>query len=167
MYSLFRKSQRSAALDERVCSKSTCWDFPGSPVLWIPPSDAGDTGAVPGPGTKILHALGQLACLNKRSHTLQIRLDSAKSKFINSLIILNSAGMCLLAQSCPTLCDPVDCSPPGSSVHGNSPDKNARVDCHALLQGIFATLGLNPGLPHYKRILHHLSHQGNPYVAIN
>ena len=22
------------------------------------------------------------------------------------------------AQSCPTLCDPVDCSPPGSSVHG-------------------------------------------------
>ena len=23
-----------------------------------------------------------------------------------------------VAQSCPTLCDPVDCSPPGSSVHG-------------------------------------------------
>ena len=26
--------------------------------------------------------------------------------------------VCLVAQSCPTLCDPVDCSPPGSSVHG-------------------------------------------------
>ena len=26
--------------------------------------------------------------------------------------------MCLVAESCPTLCDPVDCSPPGSSVHG-------------------------------------------------
>ena len=26
--------------------------------------------------------------------------------------------MCLVAQSCPTLCDPIDCSPPGSSVHG-------------------------------------------------
>ena len=25
---------------------------------------------------------------------------------------------CLVAQSCPTLCDPMDCSPPGSSVHG-------------------------------------------------
>ena len=24
----------------------------------------------------------------------------------------------LVAQSCPTLCDPIDCSPPGSSVHG-------------------------------------------------
>ena len=27
---------------------------------------------------------------------------------------------CVRAQSCPTLCDPVDCSPPGSSVHGIS-----------------------------------------------
>ena len=26
--------------------------------------------------------------------------------------------VCLVTQSCPTLCDPVDCSPPGSSVHG-------------------------------------------------
>ena len=25
---------------------------------------------------------------------------------------------CAVAQSCPTLCDPLDCSPPGSSVHG-------------------------------------------------
>ena len=28
------------------------------------------------------------------------------------------ALVCLFAQSCPTLCDPMDCSPPGSSVHG-------------------------------------------------
>ena len=27
-------------------------------------------------------------------------------------------SVCLVAQSCPTLCDPMDCSPPGSSVHG-------------------------------------------------
>ena len=30
----------------------------------------------------------------------------------------------LVAQSCPTLCDPIDCSPPGSSVYGDSPGKN-------------------------------------------
>ena len=30
----------------------------------------------------------------------------------------------MLIQSCPTLCNPVDCSPPGSSVHGDSPGKN-------------------------------------------
>ena len=29
--------------------------------------------------------------------------------------------LCLVARSCPTLCDPTDCSPPGSSVHGDSP----------------------------------------------
>ena len=29
-------------------------------------------------------------------------------------------GVCLVAQLCPTLCDPMDCSPPGSSVHGIS-----------------------------------------------
>ena len=36
-------------------------------------------------------------------------------------------------QSCPTPCDPVDCSPPGSSVHGDPPGKNTGVGCHALL----------------------------------
>ena len=43
----------------------------------------------------------------------------------------------LVAQSCPTLCDPMDCSPPGSSVHGDSPGKNTGVGCHFLFQGIF------------------------------
>ena len=42
-------------------------------------------------------------------------------------------------QSCPTLCDPMDCSPPGSSIHGDSPGKNTGVGCHALLQQINQT----------------------------
>ena len=46
-------------------------------------------------------------------------------------------------QSCPTLCDPTDCSPLGSPVHGDSPGKNTGVGCHFLLQGIFPTQGLN------------------------
>ena len=49
----------------------------------------------------------------------------------------------LVVQSCLTLCNPVDCSLPGSSVHGHSPGKNSGVDCHALLQGIFPTQGSN------------------------
>ena len=53
----------------------------------------------------------------------------------------------LVAQSCLTLCDPVDCSPPGFPVHGDSPYKNTGVGCHALLQGIFLTQGLNPRSP--------------------
>ena len=38
-------------------------------------------------------------------------------------------------------CDPIDCSPPGSSVHGYSQGKNTRVGCNALLQG-----SSNPGI---------------------
>ena len=44
----------------------------------------------------------------------------------------------------------MDCSPPGSSVHGDSPGKNTRVGCHALLHGIFLTQGLNLGLLHWQ-----------------
>ena len=48
----------------------------------------------------------------------------------------------------PTLCDPMHCSLPGSSVHGIFPGKNTGVGCHFLLQGIFQTQESNPGLPH-------------------
>ena len=51
---------------------------------------------------------------------------------------------------------------PGSSVHGDSPGKDTGLGCHALLQGIFPTQGLNPALPHFTRILYRLSHQGSP-----
>ena len=73
--------------------------------------------------------------------------------------------LCLDAQSCPTLCDPMDCSSLGSSVHGDSPGKNTGVGCHALLQGIFPTQGSNPGLLHCRQILLYcLSHQGSPRI---
>ena len=54
--------------------------------------------------------------------------------------------LCFIAPSCPTLRDPMDCSPPSSSARGDSPSKNSGVGCHALLQGIFPTQGSNPGL---------------------
>ena len=46
-----------------------------------------------------------------------------------------------LPQSCPTLCNPMNWSPPGSSVHGILTGKNTGVGCHALLRGIS-----NPGI---------------------
>ena len=70
--------------------------------------------------------------------------------------------MCLVAQSCPTLCNPMDCSLPGTSGHGDSPGQNTGVGCHALLQGTFPTQGSNLSLPHCRQILNHLSHQGSP-----
>ena len=71
---------------------------------------------------------------------------------------------CLVPQSCLTLCDPVGCSPAGSSVLGDSPGKNTGVGCHALLQGIFPIQGSTPGLPHCRPILYCLSHQGSPRI---
>ena len=44
----------------------------------------------------------------------------------------------------------------------DSPGKNTEVSSHSLLQGIFLTQGLNPGLLHCRQILYCLSHQGSP-----
>ena len=54
--------------------------------------------------------------------------------------------------SCVWLCDPMDCSLPGSFVHGISQvsGKPTGVGCHFLLQGIFPTQGWNPHLLHWQ-----------------
>ena len=57
------------------------------------------------------------------------------------------AVLCLVTQSHLTLCDSMDCSSPGSSVHGDSLGKNTGVGCQTLLQGVFPTQGWNPSLP--------------------
>ena len=46
----------------------------------------------------------------------------------------------------------------------NSPGQNAGVGSLSLLQGIFPTQGLNPGIPHYRQILYQLSHKGSPRI---
>ena len=56
-------------------------DFPGGPGVKNPPSSAGDMGWIPGWGTKIPHAVGQL---NPQASTIekpmQLRPDAAKNK---------------------------------------------------------------------------------------
>ena len=69
---------------------------------------------------------------------------------------------CLVAKSCLTVCDPTDCSLPGSSGHGIFQGKKTGVGCHALLQGTFPTQGLNASLLHWQAGSLPLSHQGNP-----
>ena len=71
----------------------------------------------------------------------------------------------LVAQSCPALCVPLDYSPSGSSVYGDSPSKNTGVYCHVLIQGVFPPQGLNLGLCQCRQNLYHLSHQGSPNKA--
>ena len=56
----------------------------------------------------------------------------------------------LVTQPCLTLCDPSDCSPLGSSIHGFL--QATWAGCYFLLQGMFPTQGSNPGLAHCKQI---------------
>ena len=67
-----------------------------------------------------------------------------------------------VSHSTQTLCDFMDCSQPGSSVHGDSLGKNTGVGSHSLLQGLFPTQGSNPGLLHFRQIPYHLRHQRSP-----
>ena len=69
----------------------------------------------------------------------------------------------MVSQSRLTLCDPVDCSPPGSPVHGILQAR--MLEWVALFQGIFLTWGWNPHhrhLLHYRQIFYPLSHLGSP-----
>ena len=63
-----------------------------------------------------------------------------------------------VAQSCLTLCDPMNCSLPRSSVHGIIQARILEWVCHFLLQGIFLTRGSNPDILHCRQILFQLSH---------
>ena len=69
----------------------------------------------------------------------------------------------LVAQSCPILCDPLDSSPPGSSVHGLLQARILEWVSISFSRGIFPTQGLNLNLLHCKQMLYCLSHQGSPH----
>ena len=62
--------------------------------------------------------------------------ENSKS-FLHDLFRACALGLCsvpcFVAQSYLTLCDPMDCSPEGSSVHRDSPGKSTGVGCHTLL----------------------------------
>ena len=71
-----------------------------------------------------------------------------------------------VTQLCLTLCDPTDCSLPGSSVHGILQARILEGVAMPSSRGIFPTQESNPGLPHCRHILYRLSHQGNPDICV-
>ena len=70
--------------------KLDCGYFPGGPVGKNPPSNAGDTGSIPGQGTKIPHSTGQKSpCTTTReAHVPQQRPSTAKIKKIKNWIVV-------------------------------------------------------------------------------
>ena len=60
---------------------------------------------------------------------------------------VSSKDIYVLSQSCLTLCDPMDCSPLGTSVHGDSPGRNMGVGCQCPPPGDLPNLGIEPRSP--------------------
>ena len=89
--------------------------------------------------------------------------DSSYTMYVH-VCMYTCAVLYLGSQPCPTLCNPMDCRLPGSSIHGDSPGKNTRVHCHALFQGLFPTQGSNPALLNCRQLLYILSHQRSPRI---
>ena len=88
-------------------------------------------------------------------------------KWLNTLVYLGSAfsSLGLVSQSCLTLCNPMDCSLPGSSVHGIL---QARILEWVAIPcpGDLPNLGMEPGIPALQTNFHHLNHQGNPITSL-
>ena len=64
-------------------------------------------------------------------------------------------GASWVARSCPTLYNPMNCSPPGSSVHGIAQARILAWVAISFSKGIFITQGLNPHLLLGRWILYH------------
>ena len=84
-------------------------------------------------------------CVNLFLESLFYFIDLYVSLSTNTTIFIIFIYMCcaclLVSQSCPTLCDPMDWSLPGSSVRGDCPGKNTEVDAMLSSRGSF-----NPGI---------------------
>ena len=106
-------------------------DFPGGPADKNSLCNARDLGSIPGWRTKMPPASGQLSqCFVARA-------------CMKSLCIATRACACVCAQSYLTLCDPMDCSLPDSSVHGIF---QAGILERVAISSSFQTQGWNPSL---------------------
>ena len=112
-------------------------------------------------------SLEPVCCSMSGSNCCFLTCIQISQEAVRIVTILNT--VCLSAeslQSCPTLYDAMDYSPPASSVQRDSPGKNSGVGCCVLLQGIFPTQIANPHLcvSCMQTDFSLLSHQGSPIV---
>ena len=145
-------------------SAACCWEHPGTYSSWA--SAQGGSLCLDFPPRRV-------ACWLPSSAAPQRPSPASLSKTHPPLVLLHFSPSpshhwkpqcnALVAQSCPTLCNPMDYTPPGSSVHGLL---QARIlECVAI-QGILPTQESNLGLLYCRQFLYHLSHQGRTQVRV-
>ena len=91
-----------------------------------------------------------------------LTLDNFRKLGNQNVLSIYIILMCLVTESCLTLCGLMDYSLPGSSIHGNSPGKSTGVDCHFLLQRIFPKPVIEPTSPALQASSLPPSHLGSP-----
>ena len=107
-----------------------------------------------------------VSCITGRFFTNWATREAPRWKPESAQKIKDTRNECVHAQSCSTLCDPMDYSLPSSSVHGIYPGKDTGVFCYFLLQGIMLTQGSNSHLLyllHYRQILYSWATREAPY----
>ena len=101
------------------------------------------------------------ACLRGKGRTLLKReasWDGYRKQRTHDFLLAEWVSE--VAQSCLTLCDPMDCKPTRLLCPWDFPGKSTGVGCHSLLQRVSPTEGSNPGLPHCRQTLYSLSQRG-------
>ena len=89
--------------------------------------------------------------------------ENALARWVGATYLLSLVKV-KITQSCLTLCDPMDCSLPGSSVHGILQARILEWIAIPFSKGIFPTQELNPGLLRCRQTLYPPSHQGSPRI---
>ena len=88
----------------RLPSSKSCWD-----------TLAGQSPRLSEPRSSQRLSRNLIIGQSPKCHETETRLDETPS--LQSMLVVSKCG-CLITQSCPTLGDPMDCSPQGTSVHG-------------------------------------------------
>ena len=121
--------------------------FPGSQWLGLCTPTAGDLSSIP-------HA------------TWYGKKKKKENGWNGKSSIMYGGGWWFSCSVVSNSCNPMDCGPPRSSVHGILQARILEWICHFLLQGIFLTLGSNPGLLHCRQILYWLSYKGSSLSSV-
>ena len=110
---------------------------------------------------------GGMACCD--SWFCRVGHDRVTELILMCIIIWveNAKVKVLVTQSSLTLCDPMDCSSAGSSVHGILQARILEWVAIPFSRGIFLTQGLNLGLLHCRLIIYRLSYQGSLQLGIS
>ena len=114
--------------------------------LWIPINDF------------VTSCIGHLENINSLSYVDFLNIDTFH--YINQMNFISITTNVIESESYSVVSDSLQ--PHGLYSPWNSPGQNTGVGSLSLLQGIFPTQGLNPGLLHCRRILYQLSHKESP-----